>query len=167
MEGLRQLPVGNTVLPSVRWSYGRQSCYLWEFDDGEIHHVLEGEGREQGDAMMPKLYCLEQHRAWRAVGQQLQEEEHLFAYLDDSIFVTSLRVGPVFVALQESLNVHAGTQINAGKTKIWNKAGVRPGVCNVLESVARIPNPRTIVWRRSQLLELQCIKILRFRCSPF
>ena len=112
--------------------------------------------------MMPQLYCLEQHRALRAVGEQLQEREHLFAYLDDTIFVTSLlRVGPVFAALQESLNVHAGTQINEGKTQIWNKAGVRPEVCNVLERAARIPNPRTTVWRGSQLpLEMQGMKIL-------
>ena len=137
LEGLRQLPVGNTALPFVRLFYGRQSRYLWEFEDGEIHHIPQGEGGEQGDAMMPLLFSLGQHRALQAVAEQLQEGEHLFAYLDDTIFVSSpLRVGPVYAALQESLHVHAGIQINAGKTQIWNKAGVRPEVCNVLERVA-------------------------------
>ena len=162
LEGLRQLPVRNTALPFVRLFCGRHSRYLWEFDDGEIHHIPQGEGGEQGDAMMPLLYSLGQHRALQAVAEQLQEGEHLFAYLDDTIFVSSpLRVGPVYAALQQSLNVHVGIQINAGKTQIWNKAGVRPEVCNVLERVARISNPRAIVWRGSQLpSEMQGIKIL-------
>ena len=47
---------------------------------------------EQGDAMMPLLYSLGQHRALQAVGEQLQEGD-LFAYLDDTFFVSSpLRV---------------------------------------------------------------------------
>ena len=143
LEGLRQLPVGNTALPFVRLFYGRQSRYLWEFDDGEIHYIPQGEGGEEGDAMMPLLYSLGQHRALQAVAEQMQEGEHLFAFLDDTIFVSSpLRVGPVYATLQESLNVHAGIQIHAGKTQIWNKAGVQPEVCNVLERVARISNPK-------------------------
>ena len=48
LEGLRQLPVGNTVLPFVRLFYGRQSRYLWEFDDGEIHYIPQGEGGRAG-----------------------------------------------------------------------------------------------------------------------
>ena len=70
-------------------------------------------------------------------------------------------MGPLYAVLQEALNVHAGIQINAGKTQIWNRSGERPEVCNVLERVARASNPRAIVWRLSQLpSELQGIKIL-------
>ena len=152
LEGLRQLPVGNTVLPFVRLFYGRQSQYLWECDDGEIHHIPQGEGGEQGDAMMPLLYSLGQHRALQTVGEHLQERELLFAYLDDTFFVSSpLRVGPLYAVLQEALNVHAGIRINAGKTQIWNRSGERPEVCNALERVARTSNPRAIVSRGSQL----------------
>ena len=109
---------------------------------------------EQGDAMMPLLYSLGQHR--------LQEGEHLFAYLDATFFVSSpLRVGPLYAVLQEALNVHAGIQMNAGKTQIWNRCGERPEVCNVLERVARASNHRAIVWRGSQLpSEMQGIKML-------
>ena len=112
--------------------------------------------------MMPLLYSLGQHRALQAVGEHLQEGEHLFAYLDDTFFVSSsLRVGPLYAVLQEALNVHAGIQINAGKTQIWNRSGERPEVCNALERVARASNPRVVVWRGSQLpSELQGIKIL-------
>ena len=114
LEGLRQLPVGNTALPFVR---------------GEIHYIPQGEGGEQGDAMMPLVVLLGATRVLQAVAEQMQEGEHLFAFLDDTIFVSSpLRVGPVYATLQESLNVHAGIQINAGKTQIWNKVGVRPEV---------------------------------------
>ena len=110
--------------------------------------------------MMPLLYSLGQHRALQAVGEHLQEGEHLFAYLDDTFFVSSsLRVGPLNAVLQEALNVHAGIEINAGKTQIWNRSGERPEVCNVLERVARAYNPRAIVWRGSQLpTEMQGIK---------
>ena len=44
LECLRQLSVGNTVLPFVRLFHGRQSQYSWECDDGEIHHISQGEG---------------------------------------------------------------------------------------------------------------------------
>ena len=162
LEGLRQLPVGNTVLPFVRLFYGCQSRYLWECVGGEIHHIPKGEGEEQGDAMMPLLYSLGQHRALQAVGERVQEGEHLFAYLDDTSFVSSpLRVRPLYAVLQEALNAHAGIQISAEKTQIWNRSGARPEVCNVLERAARASNPRAIVWRGSQLhSEMQGIKIL-------
>ena len=57
--------------------------------------------------------------------------------------------------------MHAGIQINAGKTQIWNRSGARPEVSNVLERVARASNPSAIVWRGSHLpSEMQGIKIL-------
>ena len=43
-----------------------------------------------------------------------------------SLCPAPLRVGPLYAVLQEALNVHAGIQINAGKTQIWNRSGERP-----------------------------------------
>ena len=37
------------------------SEYLWEDDSGVTHSIPQGEGGEQGDAMMPLLFCLGQH----------------------------------------------------------------------------------------------------------
>ena len=40
----------------VRLFYGQPSRYLWEDSVGVVHHVDQGEGGEQGDAMMPLLF---------------------------------------------------------------------------------------------------------------
>ena len=39
-------------------SYGRQSRYLWYDDQNACHEILQGEGGEQGDALMPALFSL-------------------------------------------------------------------------------------------------------------
>ena len=54
---------GSRVLPFVRLFCGTPSSFLWEDDAGTVHHVRQGEGGEQGDALMPLLFSLDQHRA--------------------------------------------------------------------------------------------------------
>ena len=39
--------------------------------------------------------------------------------------------------VQDSLLHHAGIRVHVGKTKVWNKSGVRPEICDVLERIAR------------------------------
>ena len=36
------------------------------------------------------------------------------------------RVGPVYAMVQDALRQEAGISIHVGKTRIWNKAGLRP-----------------------------------------
>ena len=60
---------------------------MWESDSGEIHSIPQGEGGEQGDAMMPLLYFLGQHGALQDVSRRLGRGEHLFALLDDTYIV--------------------------------------------------------------------------------
>ena len=48
---------GANALPFVRLFYGSPSAYLWEQDDGTVHTVEQGEGGEQGDALMPLLHA--------------------------------------------------------------------------------------------------------------
>ena len=69
--------------------YGLTSTYLWEDDEGTTHKIMQGEGGEQGDAMMPFLFSLGQHPALEAVQAQLIPGEFLFAYLDDIYVVSS------------------------------------------------------------------------------
>ena len=52
-------------------------------DFGEVHHVHQGEGGEQVDPLMPMLFNHGQHRALVAVQSKLNEDEKLFAFLDD------------------------------------------------------------------------------------
>ena len=54
---------GESILPFVRQFYGAPSTYLWQDDAGGVHEIHQGEGGEQGDALMPALFCLGQHNA--------------------------------------------------------------------------------------------------------
>ena len=67
MKGLRHAVDGESIIPFVRSLYGQPSTYHWEDDSGEVHSIPQGEGGEQGDPLMPLLFCLGQHPALGAV----------------------------------------------------------------------------------------------------
>ena len=68
LSGLvRHMEGGDSVLPFVLQFYGTPSSYLWEDSEGVVHEVLQGEGGEQGDALMPALFSLGQHGALVAI----------------------------------------------------------------------------------------------------
>ena len=85
------------MLPFVRLFYGTPSSYLWEDDAGTVHRVRQGEGGEQGDALMPLLFSLGQHRVLQAAQEQLRPQERLMVFLDDLYMVSQPeRVGSVY-----------------------------------------------------------------------
>ena len=130
--------------------YGAPSQYWWEDDEGVVHEVDQGEGGEQGDAMMPLLFALGQHNAQN----QLRPEEMLFTFLDDIYIVCCPgRVGVVHTMLENALWGQAHIQVHAGKTKVWNRAGVRPEACDFLERRAQLAVERARVWRGGQRRE--------------
>ena len=127
---------------------GTASTHLWEDDEGTTHKIVQGEGGEQGDVMMTLLFSLGQHPALEAVQAQLISGELLFAYLDDIYVVSSPeRAGTVYTLLQPALWRVAGIRIHQAKTKIWNRLGVKPEICDALERMARIEDPTARVWR--------------------
>eukprot|EP00973_Karenia_brevis_P049579 6880599-Karenia_brevis.AAC.1 len=71
------------MLPCVRLAYGQPTAYAWEEETGERATVQQGEGGEQGDPLMPLLFCLGIHEALVEVKGHLHTEEHVFAFLDD------------------------------------------------------------------------------------
>ena len=83
LRGLRHMEGGEAILPFVLQFYGAPSTYLWEDSDGVVHEILQGEGGEQGDALVPALFALGQHDALVAIQARLRPEERLFAFLDD------------------------------------------------------------------------------------
>ena len=91
--------------------HGQASEYLWESDSGEIHSIPQGEGGEQGDAMMPLLQSLGQHGALQDVSRRLGHGEHVFAFLGDTY-----RVAPICGFLESALLRLGGIQIHVGKT---------------------------------------------------
>ena len=99
--------------------------------------VEQGEGGEQGDALMPLLFCVGQHAALQEVQARLRPNERLFAYLDD-VYVVSKpdRVGAIYTALQEALWTHARIRVHGDKTHVWNLAGQKPDVCEAMQRIA-------------------------------
>ena len=126
LQGLSNFEGGRSALPFVSMFYGSPSQYLWEDERGVTHTIHQGEGGEEGDAMMSLLYSLGQHRALQLVQDELREDEALLAFLDDTHLVTSPeRTTTVFATLQGAPLTEAGIRLNPGKTKIWNSAGVK------------------------------------------
>ena len=62
---------------------------------------------------------------------------------------------------RKPLRVHACIRNHTGKTKVWNRAGVRPDVCDVLERNAQVTDPTASEEKGSTLpTHKQGIKVL-------
>ena len=101
------------------------SSFLWEDHDGVVHTIVQAEGGEQGDPLMPVLFALGQHPAFVTLQTQFQDDERLFAFLDDLYVVCSPdRVSAVNGVLQNALFHHSRIRVHHGKTQVWNREGV-------------------------------------------
>ena len=76
---------------------------------------------------MPGLFALAQHDSLVAARQRIDEEDHLFAFLDDLYVVTTReRARAAFDAVTEEVSKGAGVRTHLGKLRLWSKAG---GAC--------------------------------------
>ena len=151
LEGLMNVEGGGQAIPFVRSFYGSPSSYLWEDSSGITHTIPQGEGGEQGDPLMPLLFSLGQHAALQAIDSDLNDNEFLFAFLDDVYIVTTAdRVGEVYKSLNKHLWDFSRIRINGGKTQVWNAIADRPDFCDTLERIARAQDPDARVWRGSE-----------------
>ena len=75
MEKIHSLPEASRLLPFIRLFYGSPSEYTWEDDAGRTHIIPQGEGGEQGDALMPLLYALGQYEVLKRVQERLGNDE--------------------------------------------------------------------------------------------
>ena len=82
-------PVLQVLVPHVRLWYGSKSKYIWTDASGHPHEVEQGEGGEQGDPLMPALFCLAVQSALTAAQGELREGEAVSAYLDDVYLLTT------------------------------------------------------------------------------
>ena len=127
LRGLARTPTAHALLPYVLMSYGRQSCYLWHNDAHECHAILQGEGGEQGDALMPALFSLGLAAALREAQERLQPGELVIAYRDDLYIVTAPeRARAAYDIVTGIVANRCGVQPNLGKTVCWNAAGGLP-----------------------------------------
>ena len=162
-EGLRRDNRLAGLIPFVRQFYGQESSYLFYDACGRAHDVLQAEGGEQGDPLMPGLFAVAIHPALVAlVATQtaLRGGERLYAFLDDA-YVTCdpERVHATFVALRQALKSHANIDLNVGKTRVWNAAGEEPPGLSEWMPPAQDGSP---VWVGDPTLppELQGIHVL-------
>ena len=119
LQGLSQVPNASAALPFVRLFYGQPSEYLWTDEEGHTHSVLQAEGGEQGDPLMPALYALGQHPALRQVQATLRAGEHLSAFLNDVYVICELeRARPILDTLSSELQRQCGIEVNLGKTRM-------------------------------------------------
>ena len=73
----------NDFVPFVKLWYDAPTLYKWEDDNGKTHDILQGDGGEQGDALMPALFCLALKPALDRIRLLLPPGCYVFAYLDD------------------------------------------------------------------------------------
>eukprot|EP00959_Pyramimonas_sp_CCMP1952_P331538 6942601-Pyramimonas_sp.AAC.1 len=62
-EQLLATPDLHGLVPFVRQWYAEQTQFKWVDEEGRTHTILQGDGGEQGDALMPALFCLALHPA--------------------------------------------------------------------------------------------------------
>ena len=61
MPGLFDTEEGERLLHFVRMFYSQPSSYLFDDEFGETHTIHQGEGGEQGDALMPPAWVNSGH----------------------------------------------------------------------------------------------------------
>ena len=88
-------------------TYGPPTSYIWIDSDGTQHRIHQGGGE-------PRRF---------AVDAQLEANETLFACLDVYVVTSPERTRPVHDLLGHHLQSVVGIQFDAGKTRVWNRAG--------------------------------------------
>ena len=111
LAGLAHIEGGREVLPFLKLFFGAPSQCWWEDDEGVVHEIDQGEGGEQGDAMMPLLFSLGQHNALHVVQERLLPNERIFAFLDDvhAVWLPD-RVAAILMLLESALWVQRESQ---------------------------------------------------------
>ena len=82
------------------------------------HRILQVEGGEHSDPLMPLLFSLAIHDPLAEAQRECGPQEHLFAFLDD-VYATS-----VCQTARGHLQTQAGIRLHTGKTRVWNRASL-------------------------------------------
>ena len=127
LHGLQRDAGLHPLLPFVRQFYSTPSEYIWYDASGTAHRMLQHEGGEQGDPLLPGLFAAAVAPALHQTHQALQPGEAVLAYLDDVyLLCPAARTRPLYERLQQALQQEANVSLNHGKTRIWNADGTPP-----------------------------------------
>ena len=110
------------LLPFVRLWYGVPSQFKWTNDEGKVYTIPQGDGGEQGDALMPALFCLALHSALEQIKADLPAGAEVIAYLDDIYVVCDpADVANVYDVIRATLRRTCHIDVNIGKLAAWSK----------------------------------------------
>ena len=157
LDGLLRLPTAHRLLPYVRMCYEDPSHYVWLDGAAVPHDICQGEGGEQGDPLMPALFCLAMHGPLCDSAARLRDGEFIIAYLDDIYLLTSRdRARPAHDLVTETVWQGAGVRPHAGKTECWS-AGGGPAPPGIAELGAADGAP---VWKGDLPLDQRGVEVL-------
>jgi hypothetical protein len=131
LEKLADTPGAKEMLPFVSLFYRETSTYLWTDENGDVLEIKQGEGGEQGDALMPALFALGLHGALAASKLALPFGVEILAYLDDVYIVADRsNAAEAFRVTTQNITEMAGVRTHMGKLKVWSAHGglVPPGL---------------------------------------
>jgi len=140
--------VAPELLPFVELFYSSPSALLWSDDSGNTHDILQAEGGEQGDPLMPALYSLGVRRPLAAAAARLDPADRLVAFLDDVFLITAEdRARAAFDVVEGELWEKAGIRLERSKTRAFAfRLGPAPA------GIAELGDPENPVWRADPAL---------------
>jgi len=155
-EQLMARPSLRDLVPFVRMWYSTQSRFVWVYEAGTTHHILQGDGGEQGDALMPALFSIALHPALLRMQARMPANVSIIAYLDDIYIICDPEDAEDCLRIAgECLRDICHIDINAGKLAAWSK---RVAECPAgLEGNDANGEP---IWKGDLSAERQGVKVL-------
>ena len=144
-DALNELPNAREMIPFLRTFYGQQSKFFVSgVDEDSDFEVLQGEGGEQGDALMLALFSLGLNLALRDARAALSPDETAFAFLDDVyLLVKRCNARAMFDRYTEAIFDFTRVRTNLGKIRCWGlgDANAPPGISELGSEVWRGNKP--------------------------
>jgi len=130
------------LIPFVRMWYGQQSVSKWFDENGRAFdiyiyiyiYIYLGGGGEQGDALMPALFCLALKPALLEMNAHLPGGCFAVAYFDDIYVITDPEhARPAYDIMKEVLHRTCHIDVNIGKLAAWSKRkqAAPPGIAEL------------------------------------
>ena len=129
------------LLPFLRLWYEDCSTFIWDDDNGVSHTITQADGGEQGDALMPAMFCMAMRPALEDIQRQLHPDDLVVAYLDDVYLLVRdpARARAAYDVTAAAFQRFCGIAVNHAKLAAWNRSGqaAPPGIAELGDDVWR------------------------------